>query len=67
MNDPSCYVCGHAPEEHRDGYAECEYDDGDGNGCAVECIYFEAREEEEVVSDREALDRETDRLMDNSQ
>ncbi len=47
MNDPSCYVCGHAPEEHRGGYAECEYDDGDGNGCAVECIYFEAREDEE--------------------
>jgi hypothetical protein len=40
VSDPSCYVCGHAPEEHRAGYAECEIEDCD-------CIYFEAREEDE--------------------
>ena len=38
--NPSCYVCGHAPEEHREGYAECE-----AEGC--ECIYFEEAECEE--------------------
>ena len=50
MCDPSCYVCGHAPEEHRGGYAECEYD-GDDNGCAAECIYFKERECEEKTCD----------------
>ncbi len=40
MCDPSCEVCGHAPEEHRGGYAECEED-----GC--DCVYFEERECEE--------------------
>ena len=42
MCDPSCYVCGHAPEEHRDGYAECEYEP------ECDCIYFEERECEET-------------------
>jgi hypothetical protein len=34
MCDPSCYVCGHSSEEHRDEYAECE-----AEGC--ERAYFE--------------------------
>ncbi len=52
MNDPSCYVCGHAPEEHREETRECEYDDGDGNKCAVECGMFESREDEDEPEPR---------------
>lgn len=36
--DPSCYVCGHAPEEHHNSDSECEFEDG------CDCICFEARE-----------------------
>ncbi len=39
--DTSCYVCGHAPEEHRNEDSECEFEDG------CDCICFEAREDEE--------------------
>ncbi len=41
MNDPTCYVCGHTPEEHHNGDSECEFEDG------CDCICFEAREDEE--------------------
>lgn len=41
-NDPSCYVCGHAPEEHRNEDSECEFEDG------CDCICFEARPDEEA-------------------
>ena len=37
-DDPSCYVCGHAPEEHRNEDSGCEFEDG----CA--CICFESRQ-----------------------
>lgn len=40
MTDPSCYVCGHAPEEHHNGDSECEFEDG------CDCICFEAREDD---------------------
>ncbi|KKL08431.1 hypothetical protein LCGC14_2575920 [marine sediment metagenome] len=39
--DPSCYICGHAIEEHRNGDSECEFEDG------CDCICFEERECEE--------------------
>lgn len=35
--DPSCYVCGHAPEEHLGENSGC-----DEPGC--DCVYFEERE-----------------------
>ena len=37
MNDPTCYVCGHTPEEHRNEDSECEVEDCD-------CVCFETRE-----------------------
>ncbi len=46
MTDPSCYVCGHAPEEHRNEDSECEFEDG------CDCICFEARKDEEEEYDR---------------
>jgi len=39
--DPTCYVCGHTPEEHRENYAECEFE----GGC--DCLCFEERACEE--------------------
>lgn len=36
-DDPSCYVCGHAPEEHRNEDSECEFEDG------CDCACFESR------------------------
>ncbi|KKN34506.1 hypothetical protein LCGC14_0793010 [marine sediment metagenome] len=40
VSDPTCYVCGHTPEEHRDECRECEEE-----GC--DCGMFEPREEDE--------------------
>jgi len=40
MNDPTCYVCGHTPEEHREEIRECEEPDCD-------CGMFEPCEDDE--------------------
>jgi len=44
MNDPTCYVCGHTPEEQREEIRECEEPD-----CA--CGMFEPREDDDEEED----------------